>query len=274
MTIDFDPREWFVNKIHRRLSRHNQNAIIGFFGLPGKGKSTASFDLQEQIARRLGVPFGVDNIHFTVERFLHQINERPPRGTPDCLDDAETDANSQKWWANASYALAIIGSSSRYLGYPYVVSAPESDMLTRQFRSNFHFYFETLKIDYDRKLVITKPQIPYKDKHGQIKGKYPRASIPGLGTIRVKRIAWHLPSFATGSLATWPEYEAKKNRYMTTLYEELELGLLHKREKMSPLTIRAVKRLAADHPEWTQDRLAEEVQTNRVYINRILRQEA
>lgn len=270
--IGFDSREWFVQKIVNRINRDNLNAIIGFFGTPGKGKSYASFDLCEELCRRFGLPFGIENIHFQVEDFMHQLNSLPPRGTPIILDDAELDANSQKWWTEASQTLAMVGASGRFLGYLFIVSAPDSEMLTGQFRRQFHYYFEIKKKDRDRKLAIAKPQQPYRDwKTGKIRGKYLRAYTPEDGEFKVEEVLFHLPHHATGAFNKWPGYEDKKADYLLELYRGQEQRLIAANSGRIPAwSIRALKRLHLDHPEWSNERLGQEVGIRRQQVGIVL----
>lgn len=268
--VDFDPREWIIQKAINRVKRRNLNWIVGFFGLPGTGKSSSSFDFAEAISERMGLPFGVENIHFAVRDLMHHVNSRPPRGTIVNLDDAETDANSQKWWTEAAFNLSLFGATGRYRGLICEVSAPWSDMLTGQFRSLFHIYFEMQRIDYDRKLVITKPQVPYRDaKSHTIRGKYPRAIIPGYGQCRVKQIAFRLPRHATGPFDTWTEYEEKKDAYMTPLYADMEHGRMGKRLKVSK-TERAALKYLIEKMGWSQTQAAKELGYTQPRISQML----
>ncbi len=265
----YDPRDWFMQNIENRIKRRNLNAIIGYFGLPGSGKSTCSFDLGEEMGKRFATGFDMGNVHFAVRPLMHHVNQRPPRGTILDLDDAETDANSQTWWSDAAYNLGIFGSSGRYRGYILEVSAPFSEQMPKQFKALFHYYFEMKKIDYDHKLVITKPQRPYRDIRGNLRGKYPRATIAGHGLVKVKELAFRLPSFCGGPFSTWPEYETRKDEHMSGIYERMEAGSI-KPVRGSRTMKRLIVQIQADHPNWSQADIADLAGVSQPLVSKIL----
>jgi hypothetical protein len=233
-TRSFDAEAWVVNKLYDRIHRRNQNVLVGFFGPPRQGKTYSAISLAEQVSEKLGIVPSLDDVTFSVadrygiDGLMSRFIRQPPRGTPIGLDDAGTaaGANSRKWYSNTNEALSTIGQSAGFLGYLLWVSSPESVALDSQFRSLFHLGFDVKRIDRDRKRVIAKPWVPYRDgKSGKIKEKYPRAVVPGIGPVRVKRVAFRLPKGANGPFDTWPEYEAKKAAFMHPLYRELQRGL-------------------------------------------------
>ena len=262
-TTSFNAERWVVNRLYDRIHRRNQNVLVGFFGLPRKGKTYSAISLAEQVSVKLGLKPSLDDITFSVadkygmDGLMARFNRRPPRGTALGFDDAGTavGANARKWYSAANEALSTIGQSAGYLGYLLWVSAPENRVIDSQFRTLFHITFDVKRIDRDRKLVIAKPGIPYVDgKSGKVKSKYPRALLPGLGPVRVKRIAFHLPAGATGPFNTWPEYEAKKDAFMHPLYLDLQRGLENPRR--NPAWARkAVALLRQSHPDWSQAEL-------------------
>lgn len=265
-----DGEEIIARRIAHRIKVQNMNALVGFFGLPGKGKSYGSFRLNERVAELLGLTFGLENIHFSVKDFMHHVNEKPPRGTSIELDDAETDANSQKWWTQAAFALGLFGSSGRYRGYFVTVTAPWSEMLTRQFRSLFHLTFEVKRIDTHTKEVIAAPFEPFRDHRGKMGMRYLRAKAPSGRMARFTRVRFGLPKEATGPFNMWVGYEEKKDAYMTPLYERIEKELGLGSEKVRPWALKALKRLRLDHPDWSQERLGEELGISREYTNMLL----
>ncbi len=265
--------ELIARRIAHRIKVQNLNALVGFFGLPGKGKSYASFRLNELVSERLGLTFGLENIHFSVKDFMHHVNAKPPRGTSVGLDDAETDANAQKWWTQAAFALGLFGSSGRYRGYFVTVTAPWSDMLTRQFRSLFHLTFEVKRIDTDSKEVIAAPFEPWRDMRGKMNMRYLRGKAPSGRTARFTRVRFGLPKEALGPFNMWTAYEEKKDAYMTPLYERIEKELGIGAEKVRPWALKALKRLQKDHPDWSQGQLGSELGISREYTNFLLSRE-
>jgi len=262
--------EIIARRIAHRIKVQNLNALVGFFGLPGKGKSYASFRLNELVSERLGLEFGLENIHFSVKDFMHHVNAKPPRGTSIGLDDAETDANAQKWWTQAAFALGLFGSSGRYRGYFVTVTAPWSDMLTRQFRSLFHLTFEVKRIDTQAKEVIAAPFEPFRDHRGKMGMRYLRGKAPSGRMARFTRVRFGLPKEATGPFNMWVGYEEKKDAYMTPLYERIERELGIGSEKVRPWALKALKMLQKSHPEWSQERLGSELGISRQYANMLL----
>src|SRR3972149_4023391 len=85
MTTTFDPEAWIVNRIYNRIKVENKNAIVGFFGLPRKGKTYSALSLAEQVGERLRVPLSLDNVTFSVagkigaDGLMARVHERPPR---------------------------------------------------------------------------------------------------------------------------------------------------------------------------------------------------
>jgi len=282
MPTTFDPETWIVNRIYNRIKTENKNAIVGFFGLPRKGKTYSALSLAEQVGAKLKVPLSLDNVTFSVadkfgaDGLMARFNERPPRGTSIGLDDAGTSvgANSRKWWSAANEALSTIGQSGGYLGYLLWLSAPEPQDLDSQFRSLFHIWFEVRTLDKTHKVVMTKPQVPYRDsKSGKIRGKYPRAYIPGIGRVRVKKVGFHLPSQATGPFNTWPDYEAKKDAFMRPLYQELQFGLDTgtSSRRIPKWAEKAILLNASDHPDWSQEQLGEVLGVSQKHVSEILK---
>jgi hypothetical protein len=279
---NFNAETWIVNRLFDRIHRRNQNVLVGFFGLPRKGKTYSAISLAEQVSRKLGLTPSLDDITFSVadrygtEGMMARFNRNPPRGTAIGLDDAGTaaGANSRKWWSATNEALSTIGQSAGFLGYLFWVSAPESSDLDSQFRTLFHITFDVKRIDRDRKMVIAKPGVPYRDgKSGKVKSKYPRAQIPGLGPVRVKRVAFHLPAGANGPFNTWPEYEEKKAAFMRPLYVDLQRGL--ENPKRNPAWARrAVALLRESHPDWSQLELGDALGISQSAVAKLLIQAA
>jgi hypothetical protein len=279
---NFDPEKWVVNRLYDRIYRRNQNVLVGFFGLPRKGKTYSAISLAEQVSAKLGLTPSLDDVTFSVadrygtEGLMSRLNRNPPRGTAIGLDDAGTaaGANSRKWWSATNEALSTIGQSAGFLGYMLWVSAPESSDLDSQFRTLFHITFDVKRVDRDRKLVIAKPGIPYRDgKSGKVKSKYPRANLPGIGTVRVKRVGFHLPRGANGPFHTWPEYEAKKAAFMRPLYIDLQHGL-EDRKRNPAWARRAISLLQESHPDWTQNELGDALGISQSQIAKLLIQAA
>jgi len=281
LTTIFNAESWLINKFYTRIHDLNQNVLVGFFGLPRKGKTYSAISLAEQLSEKLGLTPSLDDITFSVgdmyglEGLMSRWNRRPPRGTPFGFDDAGTagGANARKWWTAANEALSTLAQSGGYRGHLIWVSAPEPRDIDGQVRTLFHMTFETKRINRHRKIVIAKPGIPYTDgKSGKVKTKYPKAYVPGVGMVRVTRIGFHLPANANGPFNTWPEYEAKKDAFLHPLYIELQ----HKAEqgaKRNPAWAKKAVALLQDaHPDWHQVELADALGLTQSAVSKLLKE--
>src|SRR3972149_4811764 len=96
LTTIFNAESWLINKFYTRIHDLNQNVLVGFFGLPRKGKTYSAISLAEQLSEKLGLTPSLDDITFSVgdmyglEGLMSRWNRRPPRGTPFGFDDAGT----------------------------------------------------------------------------------------------------------------------------------------------------------------------------------------
>jgi hypothetical protein len=260
---------YIAARLKDRILRRNLNALVGFFGPPGSGKSYSG----ERLAELVDPTFNVDRIVFDVKSLIRIINwglpgpkgENVPlnRGEFLMLDDAGVAANSRKWWSDTNMILSYVGQSFRFMGFGVIVTAPDTADLDAQFRQLFHVTFQTQMKDDSEKIVYTKPEIPRRDTiRGKTYHPFPRVRIPNFPKIKYRLIGFRLPSQALRDA-----YEPKRAAFMSGLYKDLEqnLGI---RSNRIPLW--AEKLLLKSAQGRKQGELALELGISREHLNTVL----
>lgn len=202
-----------ATRLRRRITERNLNAIVGFFGQTGSGKSYSGFRLAELVDRT----FDIHRIAFDVDPFLELVDSNLPRGSGIMFDDAGLGMNSRDWQTASNRILSKVAQSFRFKGHLTIITAPDITMIDSQVRSLFHLIFQTIRKDMEHKLVVTMPVRPQRGVDGKSYAKFPKEE-GDFGIGRLKRFSFNLPSMVDGPMDTWTEYEDIKEQRLNPMY--------------------------------------------------------
>lgn len=205
-TSPFDFEARIAERLRRRITDRNLNAIVGFFGATGSGKSYSAIRLAELV----DPTFSLDRIAFDVGPFMQLVDSNLPRGSAIMFDDAGLGMNSRDWQTASNKILSKVAQSFRYKHYLAIITAPDIGMIDSQVRTLFHLLFQTTRKDATRKTVTVMPIRWQRGADGGLYTKFERDQEPFFGTARLKRVRFHLPSLAKDAQDTWEAYERVK----------------------------------------------------------------
>lgn len=206
--------ERLAARLRRRIVERNLNALIGIFGPTGSGKTYSAVRLAELV----DPAFDIHRIAFDVGPFMQLVDSNLPRGSAILFDDAGLGMNSRDWQSASNKILSKVSQAFRYKHFLAIITAPDIGMIDSQVRTLFHLILQTTRKDTAKKTVTLMPIRWQRGADGNLYTKFEREDTDLFGTVRVKRIRFHLPSFATGPQDTWPEYEAMKRARLDPMF--------------------------------------------------------
>lgn len=206
--------ERLASRLRRRIVERNLNALVGIFGPTGSGKTYSAVRLAELV----DPSFDIHRIAFDVGPFMQLVDSPLPRGSAIIFDDAGLGMNSRDWQTVSNKILSKVSQSFRYKHYLAIITAPDIGMIDSQVRTLFHLILQTTRKDTAKKTVTLMPIRWQRGADGNLYTKFEREDTDLFGTVRVKRIRLHLPSFATGPQDTWTEYEELKRMRLDPMF--------------------------------------------------------
>lgn len=146
--------------VDRLTGEADLNCIILITGEVGSGKSSSALRIAEEVTKRTGADFGVDNIVFTSSEFLTQIQKGSEHGGAVVMDDAGIGYSNRSWYKYSNKVLGQVLQSFRFKRMLTIFTTPSMDYIDKQSRKLFHYMIRTHKIDYANEEVcgwLTKP---------------------------------------------------------------------------------------------------------------------
>lgn len=143
-----------IRKWRYRINRRNKNLLIIICGSTGSGKSFCGLT----IAKMINPNFDVDkHVVFRVESFMELLNSGTlKRGSVVVWDEAGVGIPAREWYSISNKAINYVLQTFRHLNLCVIFTTPSFDYVDKQTRLLFHVYIETVRIDYENKMVEVK----------------------------------------------------------------------------------------------------------------------
>lgn len=212
-----------VKRIRRRLHQRDQNFLCLFCGPTGSGKSESSISL----ALAIHPKFKAEYIVFSVEEFFRLINSgRLKPG--DCIvwEEMGVSSDSRSFFTLQNKAINYCFETFRALNLAIIMNLPSLGMVDANVKKLSHMYFETVRIDYNRKVCVCRQyNMQHNPRTGKIYYKYPKAVVQGVVTtlshLEISKPPDHIVA----------KYKSLKNSYIKTLNRDMEAEILQKKSE-------------------------------------------
>lgn len=157
-TKEPQPNAW-IKWFNRRTMFKNQNNLVSFVGKTGSGKTWSAISVAEMISQDNGVPFGIDNIVFSLTELMELINSNKlQKGSTIIFDEPQCSISSRDFQSDANKIFNYLLTTFRHRNLSLFFCTPFESLLDKSTRKLFHAKVETHKIDKDKKLCVLKPR--------------------------------------------------------------------------------------------------------------------
>jgi len=228
---------WTENRIKK-----NKNAMILVNGSLGGGKSYSCIGLSQQISKRLGTNFNVnDNLAFTFTELLEKMKLPQNQAPGTCFIFEEvgsvgSGAASRSWQSKANQFFFSFVQTCRHRNQILFFNAPNYSNIEKGTRDLLHFQLETKGIDFKNKLCFLKPfRIQTNSRTGKTYFKYLRVTYQGK-TVKFQQMGVKHP----GNFAT-EQYEKLKLAFTSKLNQSIidaEKKVTQPQKKVSKLRLK------------------------------------
>lgn len=203
--------------IYRRVNKKDKNFQGIFCGDTGSGKSLSAISFAE----KLDPNFNADNIVFSASEFMEVINSgKLKKGACIVFDEAGVGIPAREWYNISNKLLNYVMQTYRHQNWIVLFTVPDFSFIDSGSRKLFHCYFETVKIDFRRKLCLIKPLfIQNNPRMGKFYFKYKYFWVNGKKQ-RITKLWIDLPSRELQK-----EYTKKKEKFTAWLNRGAQLGV-------------------------------------------------
>ena len=151
--------------MNARTSRQNKNNLIAFVGTTGSGKTWSAISVAEIISELNGVPFGIENIVFSLKDLMDLINGGTlKKGSTIIFDEPQVSISAKNFQSQANKVFNLLVSTFRHRNLSLFFCTPFESLLDKSTRKLFHARFETMSINRKNNTCRLKPRfIEYTD---------------------------------------------------------------------------------------------------------------
>jgi len=152
---------WMVG----RTLRQNKNNLISVIGQTGSGKTYTAISICEIMSKMDGVPFGIDNVVFSLRELMDLINSgKLKRGSKIIFDEPQVSISAREFQSEANKVFNYLLSTFRHRNLTLFFCTPFETLLDKNSRRLFHARFETMSINRNNNTCRIKPRfIEYSD---------------------------------------------------------------------------------------------------------------
>lgn len=165
---------YIVKQLKKRLGRKQEkNALVIIVGDTGDGKSIASLGL----AKSVDPSFHAGRVaHQTAANFMNVLNMPGlKRGNAIVWDDVGKGLKRRDWYEMINKIVLDVLQTFRVMGLLVIFNVPDKRLVDSLVLSLFHYWAETLSINYDEKMNILKFfEIQINRRSGKMYFKYIR----------------------------------------------------------------------------------------------------
>jgi len=213
----------------RRIEQ-NKNNLVTIVGQTGSSKTWSGMSICEMISKKNGVPFGVNNIVFTLREFLELINktgkERLRKGSCIIFDEPQVTISNKEFMSKANKIFNYIASTFRHRNLNVFFCTPYEDLLDLSTRKLFHAKFETVSINKKEQTAKLNPKVViYNSQKRKFYECWIRRQFirPGKNRYVIEPLKrWSIPKPSKDLIKA---YELKKKAFTTDLNKGLEKDL-------------------------------------------------
>lgn len=127
--------------IRNRILTRDLNYILGIFGPPGSGKSTAGGRIAKNVTRDKTL-FDLDDVIFGKEKYLDRIKLRRDnkilKGSVQIIDEGGSDLDAMTWWERDVQGAVQVLRQQRFQNTLTVIISPEYKDIVSRARGLFH----------------------------------------------------------------------------------------------------------------------------------------
>ena len=204
---------YWVTYILSRI-RKRKNMLLVITGATGSGKSWAGVSICEKLQPN----FKSWQIVTSMKQLLELLNEPDKLKSGYCVlwDEAGIGLSSRDWQSVVNKLINFVLQTFRHRQIILILTCPFMDFLDANTRKLFHAEFQTMSIDYNKKITKIKPQlIQYNSRMKKFYYKYLRISTE-MGVAPLK--TWSISSPSTELIE---EYEAIKTKFTAQLNKDI-----------------------------------------------------
>jgi ABC-type oligopeptide transport system ATPase subunit len=152
---------WMVG----RTLKQNKNNLISVIGQTGSGKTYTAISICEIMSKMDGVPFGIDNVVFSLRELMDLINSgKLKRGSKIIFDEPQVSISAREFQSEANKVFNYLLSTFRHRNLTLFFCTPFETLLDKNSRRLFHARFETMSINRNNNTCRIKPRfIEYSD---------------------------------------------------------------------------------------------------------------
>lgn len=152
---------WMVG----RTMKQNKNNLISVIGQTGSGKTYTAISICEIMSKMDGVPFGIDNVVFSLRELMNLINSgKLKRGSKIIFDEPQVSISAREFQSEANKVFNYLLSTFRHRNLSLFFCTPFETLLDKNSRRLFHARFETISINRNNNTCRIKPRfIEYSD---------------------------------------------------------------------------------------------------------------
>ena len=220
------PKNSWISYLLLRI-KNNKNNLIVFVGQTGSGKSWGGLSVGEMMSKENKIPFGIDNIVFSLKELMQLINSgKLKKGSVILFDEPQISISAREFQSQANRVFNYLLTTFRHRNFTLLFATPYEDLLDKTSRKMFHAKFTTMKINKEEKKVIVKPvELQYNSHKQKFYEKFLRVSFKPEGR-RHNQVSplswWGIPKPSDEIIKL---YEEKKYKFTTELNENIQLQL-------------------------------------------------
>ena len=205
---------WMVG----RTMKQNKNNLVSVVGQTGSGKTYSAMSICEIMSKMDGVPFGIDNIVFSLRELMNLINKGGlKRGSKIIFDEPQVSISAREFQSQANKVFNYLLSTFRHRNLTLFFCTPFESLLDKNSRRLFHARFETMSINRNNNTCRIKPRfIEYSDfKSDAYRKQLIVMSKDENGRIKSQKVSfWDVPK---PSKELIEQYEKKKLEFTNNL---------------------------------------------------------
>lgn len=207
--------------------KQNKNNLVVITGKTGSGKTWSAISICEMKSKESGIPFGIDNIIFTLRDLMALINsDKLVKGSCIIFDEPQVSISSKEFQSEANKVFNYLITTFRHKNLSLFFCTPYEDLLDLSTRKLFHAKLTTLSIDKNESKVILKAvTLDYNSQQKKFYEKFLRVAYKEEGEEEYtthKLTSWGVPKPSPEMIKL---YEGKKVDFTTELNKDIQQRL-------------------------------------------------
>jgi len=207
----------WVRWIVTRTMKKNQSNLIAVVGKTGSGKTWSAMSICEKISKLSGVPFGLDNIVFSLRELMELINsDKLQKGSCIIFDEPQVSISARDFQSEANKVFNFLVTTFRHRNFNLFFCSPFESLLDRTTRRLFLVKFQTQGINFRNGTCRILPKyLEYADNKEEPYRKGMIICFKSNGVNKSEKLVyWDVPK---PSKELVKQYEAKKLAFTTRL---------------------------------------------------------